>query len=76
MTKRNNYSLLFLCQKVSFNYFVFVSDPPGPAFIQKDIDRVIKGDSITLTCNVAEPGNDSSRNIQILKLILLDFQVF
>jgi hypothetical protein len=25
---------------------------------------------------VAEPGNDSSRHIQILKLILLDFQVF
>ena len=39
-------------------FFVFFSDPPGPAFIQKDIDRVIKGDSITLTCNVAEPGNN------------------
>ena len=34
-------------------------DSPGLAFIQKDIDRVIKGDSITLTCNVAEPGKNN-----------------
>ena len=35
--------------------FVF-SDPPGQAFISKDTELVVKGQAITLTCSVDEPG--------------------
>ena len=34
----------------------FVTDPPGPAFLQKDVETVVKGDSIALTCGVSELG--------------------
>ena len=38
-----------------FNEFYF-TDPPGDAFVEKDTETVIKGDSITLTCGVTELG--------------------
>ena len=34
----------------------FISDPPGRAFIQLDSEQVVKGDSITLTCDVDDLG--------------------
>ena len=33
-----------------------IVDPPGRAFLQKDVETVIKGDSLTLTCGVDELG--------------------
>lgn len=33
-----------------------VADPPGQAFISKDTEMVVKGQAITLTCSVDEPG--------------------
>ena len=35
--------------------FLF-SDPPGAAFIVQDVGTVTKGDSISLTCDVSDPG--------------------
>ena len=32
------------------------SDPPGPAFLEKDLDTVVKGDSLTLTCGLTDLG--------------------
>lgn len=32
------------------------ADPPGQAFISKDTEMVVKGQAITLTCSVDEPG--------------------
>ena len=40
---------------------LFVLDPPGPAFLQKDVETVIKGESITLTCGVSELGRPPAR---------------
>ena len=34
----------------------YFSDPPGTAFISKDTEQVVKGQAITLTCSVDEPG--------------------
>ena len=37
-------------------FLSFFSDPPGKAFIIEDLEQVVKGDSITLTCDVDDPG--------------------
>lgn len=34
----------------------FFPDPPGKAFIELDAEEVVKGDTITLTCEVDDPG--------------------
>ena len=34
----------------------FLSDPPGEAFIRVDAEEVVKGDAVTLTCDVSDPG--------------------
>ena len=39
----------------NFHIFIF-TDPPGQAFISKDTELVVKGQAITLTCSVDEPG--------------------
>ena len=41
--------------KANYNFWDF-SDPPGQAFISKDTEMVVKGEAITLTCAVDEPG--------------------
>ena len=33
-----------------------IPDPPGTAFLEKDVETVVKGDAITLTCGVSELG--------------------
>ncbi len=35
---------------------LFFADPPGEAFIELDAEEVVKGDTITLTCAVEDPG--------------------
>ena len=37
-----------------------IIDPPGRAFLQKDVETVIKGESITLTCGVDELGRPAA----------------
>ena len=36
--------------------YLGLTDPPGQAFISKDTEMVVKGQAITLTCSVEEPG--------------------
>ena len=43
-------------QKKKKSIFDIFSDPPGQAFISKDTELVVKGQAITLTCSVDEPG--------------------
>ena len=38
-----------------------ILDPPGRAFLQKDVETVIKGDSLTLTCGVDELGRPRAK---------------
>ena len=33
-----------------------LSDPPGKAFLRIDAEEVVKGDAVTLTCDVGDPG--------------------
>ena len=40
--------------------FIVIIDPPGRAFLQKDVETVIKGESITLTCVVEELGRPAA----------------
>ena len=40
--------------------FITIIDPPGRAFLQKDVETVIKGESITLTCVVEELGRPAA----------------
>ena len=48
-------------QKTELKCLNFVTDPPGPAFLQKDVETVIKDESITLTCGVSELGRPPAR---------------
>ena len=34
----------------------FITDPPGKAFLRIDAEEVVKGDAVTLTCDVGDPG--------------------
>ena len=33
-----------------------LADPPGKAFLRIDAEEVVKGDAVTLTCDVGDPG--------------------
>ena len=44
------------CISTSKNRWFTLLDPPGQAFISKDTEMVVKGEAITLTCAVDEPG--------------------
>ena len=55
---RNKLVLLRL-HILTMKYSMFLystADPPGQAFISKDTEMVVKGQAITLTCSVDEPG--------------------
>ena len=45
--------LPFLTHKLSFPS---PADPPGKAFLRVDAEEVVKGDAVTLTCDVDDPG--------------------
>ena len=41
---------------VSHSQTLLLSDPPGKAFLRIDAEEVVKGDAVTLTCDVGDPG--------------------
>ena len=55
------YYELFGWNGIMITFPNLIVDPPGRAFLQKDVETVIKGDSLTLTCGVDELGRPRAK---------------